>query len=70
MWGPVDSPLYEWFRDALRERPAPDLTCPECPNDTVVVGQKSVDGPMLKRWFDCPDCGYEARSQVIYGAER
>ena len=33
------------FRDALRERPAPDLTCPECPNDAVIVGQKSADGP-------------------------
>ncbi len=30
------------FRDALRNRPAPEHSCPECPNDVVIVGQKLV----------------------------
>ena len=58
------------FRDVLRERPVPELTCPECPNNDVIVGQKSSDGPKVKRWFDCPNCGYEAPSKIVYGAER
>ena len=58
------------FRDALRDRPVPELTCPECPNGDVLVGQKAADGAKVQRWYDCPDCGYEAPSQVIYGAER
>ena len=58
------------FRDALRERPAPELGCPECPNDDVVVGQKSADAGKVQRWFDCPACGYEVRSQIVYAAER
>ncbi|PGF14555.1 hypothetical protein CP556_20860 [Natrinema sp. CBA1119] len=58
------------FRDVLRDRPVPDLTCPECPNDDVLVGQKTADGAKVQRWFDCPDCGYEGRSKIVYGAER
>ena len=57
------------FRDMLRERPAPKLSCPECPNDDV-VGQKSADGANVQRWFDCSDCGYDGRSKIVYGAER
>ncbi len=57
-------------RDALRDRPAPELACPECPNDDVIIGQKSAAGAKVKRWFDCPDCGYEAPSKIVYGAER
>nr|WP_265781587.1 hypothetical protein [Natribaculum luteum] len=38
--------------------------------DDVLVGEKSADGPKVERWFDCPDCGYEAPSRIIYGAER
>ncbi len=37
------------FRDALRDRPAPELSCPECPNADVIVGQKSADGAKLQR---------------------
>jgi hypothetical protein len=58
------------FRDALRDRPLPELSCPECPNDDVLVGEKAADGAKVQRWFDCPDCGYEARSKIVYGAER
>jgi predicted RNA-binding Zn-ribbon protein involved in translation (DUF1610 family) len=58
------------FRDALRDRPTPELCCPDCPNDTVIVGEKSADGPKVQRWFDCPQCGYEAPSKIVYGAER
>ena len=58
------------FRDALRERLAPELNCPECPNDDVVVGQTAADGATVQRWFDCPACGYEAPSKSVYGAER
>ncbi|WP_321169367.1 hypothetical protein [Halorubrum sp. CSM-61] len=58
------------FRDELRERPAPDLNCPECPNDDVRVGEKAADGAKVQRWYDCPDCGYEAPSRIVYGAER
>ena len=58
------------FRDALRSRPVPDLTCLECPNDDILVGQKTADGAKVQRWFDCPDCGYEGPSKIVYGAER
>ncbi|MFA9427307.1 hypothetical protein [Natronorubrum sp. A-ect3] len=58
------------FRDVLRDRPAPELSCPECSNDDVIVGQKVATGAKVKRWFNCPDCGYEAPSQIVYGAER
>ena len=58
------------FRDALQDRPAPELTCPECPNDNVLVGEKSADGAKVQCWFDCPGCGYEAPSRIVYGAER
>ncbi|TQQ78501.1 MULTISPECIES: DUF7568 family protein [Haloferacaceae] len=58
------------FRDALRERPAPELNCPECPNDDVFVGEKTADGAKVQRWYDCPDCGYEAPSRIVYGPER
>jgi len=58
------------FREELRERPAPEPSCPECPNDDVLVGEKVADGAKVQRWFDCPDCGYEAPSRIVYGAER
>jgi predicted RNA-binding Zn-ribbon protein involved in translation (DUF1610 family) len=58
------------FRNELRERPVPGLSCPECPNDDVLVGEKTADGSEVQRWFDCPDCGYEAPSQIVYGNER
>jgi len=57
-------------RDALRNRPAPELNCPECPNEDVLVGEKSADGAKFQCWFDCPDCGFEAPSKIVYGAER
>jgi predicted RNA-binding Zn-ribbon protein involved in translation (DUF1610 family) len=57
------------FRDVLRERSAAGLSCPECPNDDVRV-IKVADGAKLQRWYDCPDCEYEAPSRIIYGAER
>lgn len=58
------------FRDELRERPAPELRCPECGNDDVLVGEKSTDGTAVQRWFDCSDCGYEVPSRIVYGTER
>lgn len=58
------------FRDALRARLAPKLTCPECPNEDVVVGENAADGAAIQRWFDCPACGYEAPSRIVYGNER
>jgi predicted RNA-binding Zn-ribbon protein involved in translation (DUF1610 family) len=58
------------FGDELRDRSAPALECPECPNDDVRVGEKTADGAKVQRWFDCPDCGYEAPSQIVYGNER
>ena len=58
------------FRDELRERPAPDLSCPECPNDDVRVGEKAADGAKVERWYNCPDCGYETPSRIVYGPER
>ena len=72
---PVWSQRYETketttFRDVLRDKPTPELTCPECPNNDVVIGQKAADSAKVLRWFDCPDCGYEGRSKIVYGAER
>ncbi len=58
------------FPDALRKRPTPELSCPECPNDDVRVGEKAADGAKVQRWFDCHDCGYETPSRIVYGAER
>ena len=58
------------FRNALREQPAPELNCPECPNDDVLVGEKTADGATVQRWYDCPDCGYEAPSRIVYGPGR
>lgn len=57
------------FRDALRDRPIPEISCPECPNGDVLVGEKAANRAKVQRWFDCPDCGYEARSKIVYGAE-
>jgi len=54
----------------FRDKPTLELTCPECPNDDVVIGQKTVDGATVQRWFDCPDCGYDGRSKVVYSAKR
>ncbi|WP_081927556.1 MULTISPECIES: DUF7568 family protein [Halobacteriales] len=58
------------LRDELRKRPHPELPCPECLIDDVVVGQKSADGAKVQRWFECRECGYESRSAIIYGPER
>ena len=58
------------LRDELRTRPRPELRCPECLNDDVVVGQKSAEGATVQRWFECRECGYESRSALIYGPER
>jgi DNA-directed RNA polymerase subunit M/transcription elongation factor TFIIS len=59
-----------WLRDELEKRPQPELRCPECPNDEVVVGQKSADGAKIQRWFECRECGYESRSAIVYAPER
>ncbi len=72
---PVWSQGYETketttFRDVLRDKSTPELTCPECLNNDVVVGQKAADGTKVQRWFDCPDCGYEGRSKIVCSAER
>jgi predicted RNA-binding Zn-ribbon protein involved in translation (DUF1610 family) len=58
------------FRDVLRDKPTPELTCSNCLNDDVVVSQKSAAGATVQRWFDCPDCGYESPSKTVYSAER
>lgn len=58
------------FRDVLRDQPAPELSCPECLDGDVVVGRKTADGATVQRWFECRNCGYEAPSRIVYGAER
>ncbi len=58
------------FRDVLRDRPAPNLGCPECLNGDVVVGGKTADRAKVQRWFECRNCEYEASSRIVYGAER
>jgi len=45
------------LRDELETRSQPELRCPECPNDEVVVGQKSANGATVQRWFECRECG-------------
>ena len=45
------------FRDALRDRPAPELNYPECPNDDFLVGEKAADRANVQRWYDCPTVG-------------
>jgi hypothetical protein len=37
------------FRDEFRERSEPELSCPECPNDDVRVGEKSADVAKVQR---------------------
>lgn len=39
-------------------------------DDDVRVGEKAADGAKVQRWYDCPDCGYEAPSRIVHGAER
>lgn len=58
------------LRDELEKRPEPELSCPECPTDEVVVGQKSADGAKIQRWFECREYGYGSRSEIVYGPER
>ena len=58
------------FRNALRDRPGPELSCPECLHGDVVVGGKTADRAKVQRWFECRNCGYEAPSKIVYGAER
>jgi predicted RNA-binding Zn-ribbon protein involved in translation (DUF1610 family) len=72
---PVWSRRYETrdakpFRDEFQERPTPGLSCPKCSNDDVRVSEKSADGAKVQRWYDSPDCGYQAPSRIVYGAER
>ncbi|ADE01888.1 DUF7568 family protein [Haloferax volcanii] len=72
---PVWSHGYEMkdaksFRNELRKRPSPELSCPECLHDDIVVGGKSADGAKVQRWFECRNCGYESPSCLVYGAER
>jgi hypothetical protein len=38
------------FPNEPRKRPAPALSCPECPNDDVRVGEKAADGAKVQRW--------------------
>ena len=38
------------LRDKLEKRSQPELRCPECPNDEVVVGQERADGARIQRW--------------------
>jgi len=35
----------------------------------LLVGEKLADGLKVQRWFHCPDCGYEWRPKIVYGAE-
>jgi len=58
------------LRDELEKRPQSELRCPECPNDEVVVGQKSADSAKVQRWFEYREWGYESRSALVYGPER
>jgi len=37
---------------------------------TTFSSVKAADGANVQRWFDCPGCGYEARSKIVYAAER
>jgi len=57
------------FRDELRERPAPDLSCPECPNEDVRVGESGRRGecPAVVR---LPRLWVRSPSRIVYGAER
>jgi len=57
------------FRDELRKRPAPELSCPSVRTATWQSG-KTADGAKIQRWFECRNCGYEASSRIVYGAER
>jgi len=58
------------FRDELRKRPGPKLSCPECSNSDVTTGGKTADDAKVQRWFECRNCGYESPSRIVYGAER
>lgn len=68
--GNYDKKKATEFREALKENTAPELTCPECPNSNVLVGDKSASGGAVKRWYDCPDCGYQSPAKYVYPAER
>ncbi len=72
---PIWSRRYETnetaaFREPLRQRPAPDLKYLECPNDDVRVDEKTADGAKVQHWYDCPECGYEARVKIVQSVER
>jgi predicted RNA-binding Zn-ribbon protein involved in translation (DUF1610 family) len=56
--------------EKLKDEPAPTLSCPECPNDDLLFGEKVASDTAVKRWYDCPDCGYEAISKLVYPLER
>ncbi len=58
------------FRNVLRDQPTPELSCRECLDGNVAVGDKSADGAKVQRWFECRNCGYEAPPRIVYGAER
>jgi len=58
------------FRDELGSVPLRTSAVGCRTRDVRVGGEKAADGANVQRWYDCPDCGYEAPSRIVYGAER
>jgi len=58
------------FRDELRKRPSARTELSRVSEQRRGNRGKTADGAKIQRWFECRNCGYEASSRIVYGAER
>lgn len=58
-----------WLVEKLRRNPEPELACENCGFTINWAERNAADMAKQQRYFDCPDCGYEAPSEIVYGYE-